>query len=145
MTCAEGRRLPFFLVPAVRCVVERKVRGPLPIEPVVRGNALAVLLFFGGLFSVFQFWPGGWNAFEAAEVPAGALVGEAFFFRSKRGGLRAGFRCIGRRGWSWRYGEAQRERSFFRFGETCQRRAIEEKPSVCQKRHAQHEAETAPS
>ena len=68
-----------FLVPAVRCVVERKVRGPLPIEPVVRGNALAVLLFFGGLFSVFQFWPGGWNAFEAAEVPAGALVGEAFF------------------------------------------------------------------
>lgn len=72
MTCAEGRLLPFFLVPAVRCVVERKVRGPLPIEPVVRGNALAVLLFFGGLFSVFQFWLGGWNAFEAAEVPAGA-------------------------------------------------------------------------
>lgn len=87
MTYAEGRLLPFFLVPAVRCVVERKVRGPLPIEPVVRGNALAVLLFFGGLFSVFQFWPGGWNAFEAAEVPAGALVGEAVFsFGASRGG-----------------------------------------------------------
>lgn len=86
MTCAEGRLLPFFLVPAVRCVVERKVRGPLPIEPVVRGNALAVLLFFGGLFSVFQFWPGGWNAFEAAEVPAGALVGEAFFLSEQAGG-----------------------------------------------------------
>lgn len=86
MTCAEGRLLPFFLVPAVRCVVERKVRGLLPIEPVVRGNALAVLLFFGGLFSVFQFWPGGWNAFEAAEVPAGALVGEAFFLSEQAGG-----------------------------------------------------------
>ena len=86
MTCAEGRLLPFFLVPAVRCVVEREVRGPLPIEPVVRGNALAVLLFFGGLFSVFQFWPGGWNAFEAAEVPAGALVGEASFLSEQAEG-----------------------------------------------------------
>ena len=86
MTWAEGRLLPFFLVPAVRCVVERKVRGPLPIEPVVRGNALAVLLFFGGLFSVFQFWPGGWNAFEAAEVPAGALVGEASFLSEQAEG-----------------------------------------------------------
>ena len=63
MTCAGGRLLPFFLVPAVRCVVEREVRGPLPIEPVVRGDALAVLLFLGGLFSVFQFRLGGWNAF----------------------------------------------------------------------------------
>ena len=90
MTCVEGRLLPFFLVPAVRCVVERKVRGPLPIEPVVRGNALAVLLFFGGLFSVFQFWPGGWNAFEAAEVPAGALVGEACFSWGPPGGAAGG-------------------------------------------------------
>ena len=43
--------------------LEGEVRGPLPIEPEVRGNALAVLLFLGGLFSVFQFRPGGWNAF----------------------------------------------------------------------------------
>ena len=91
MTCAEGRLLPFFLVPAVRCVVERKVRGLLPIEPVVRGNALAVLLFFGGLFSVFQFWPGGWNAFESAEVPAGALVGEACFVSEEAGGAAGWF------------------------------------------------------
>ena len=121
------------------------MRGPLPIEPVVRGNALAVLLFFGGLFSVFQFWPGGWNAFEAAEVPAGALVGEAFFLSEQAGGAAGWIPLHWSARWSWRYGEAQRERSFFRFGETCQRRAIEEKPSVCQKRHAQHEAETAPS
>ena len=143
MTCAEGRLLPFFLVPAVRCVVERKVRGPLPIEPVVRGNALAVLLFFGGLFSSFGLVGG--TLLRRRRFLLGRWSGRRFFFRSKRGGLRAGFRCIGRRGWSWRYGEAQRERSFFRFGETCQRRAIEEKPSVCQKRQAQHEAETAPS
>lgn len=55
MTCTEGQLLPSFFVPAVRCAVEREVRGPLLIEPVVHGNALAVLLFFGGLSSVFQF------------------------------------------------------------------------------------------
>ena len=86
MTCAEGRLLPFFLVPAVRCVVERKVRGPLPTEPVVRGNAMAVLLIFGGLISVFPFWPGGWKAFAAAEVPSGALVGEASFLSEQAEG-----------------------------------------------------------